>query len=117
MAEGEGVVGGVLLEEGGEVGVGGGWRGVEDEEAGDECCEGAEDEEDDGDALAGGDVGVGDGEGFGFGGLFVEPCGDEEGERGDGGEDVVLLAGGEGEEEERDGGPEAEEQAGCFRFA
>ena len=33
---------------------------------------------------------------------------------GSGGEDVVLLAGGEGEEEEGDGGPEAEEEAGAF---
>ena len=39
VAEGEGVVGGVLLEEGGEVGVGCGWGGVEDEEACGEGCE------------------------------------------------------------------------------
>ncbi len=43
VAEGEGVVGGVLLEEGGEVGVGIGRRGVDGDEAGGECCEGAED--------------------------------------------------------------------------
>ena len=35
-------------------------------------------------------------------------------ERGEGGEDVVLLAGGEGEEEEWDGCPESEEQEGGF---
>ena len=58
--------------------------------------------------------GVGDGEGFGFICFVVEPRGDEEDERGDGWEDVVLLAGGEGEEEERDCGPEAEEQACVF---
>ena len=52
---------------------------MEDEESGDECGEGAEDEEDDGDALAGAVSGSGDGEGFGFGGFVVEPCGDEEG--------------------------------------
>ena len=53
VAEGEGVVAGVLLEEGGEVGVGAGRLRVEDEEACGERGDGAEDEEDDGDALAG----------------------------------------------------------------
>ena len=114
VAEGEGVVAGVLVEEGGEVGVGCGWGEWRTKNACGECCDGAEDEKDDGDALAGADEGVGYGEGFGFIGFVVEPCGDEEDERGDGGEDVVLLAGGEGEEEEWDGGPEAEEQAGAF---
>lgn len=36
VAEGEGVVAGVLLEEGGEVGVGAGWGGVDGEESGGE---------------------------------------------------------------------------------
>ena len=39
-----------------------------------------------------------------------EPAGDEDGEGGEGGEDVVFLAGGEGEEEEDEGGPEEEEK-------
>ena len=108
VAEGECVGGGVLLEEGGEAGVGSGRGGVKDEESGEQGGERAGNEEGDGGALAGDDAGVGDGEGFGFNYLFIEPRGDKEGERGDGGEDVVLLAGGEEEEEERDRGPEAE---------
>ena len=46
VAEGEGVVAGVLLEEGGEVGAGYG-AGAEDEESGYEGGDGAEGEEDD----------------------------------------------------------------------
>ena len=84
MAEGESVVAGVLFEERGEVGVGCGWWSVEGEEACGECGEGAEDEKDYGDALAGAGERVGDGEGFGFGGFVVEPGGDEEDERGEG---------------------------------
>jgi hypothetical protein len=70
MTEREGVVGGVLFEEGGEIGAGDG-TGAEGEEACDERADGAGDEEDDGDALAGAGEGVGDGEGFGFGGFVV----------------------------------------------
>ncbi len=43
VAEGEGVVAGVLLEEGGEVGAGAGGVGVQDEESRDEGGDGAED--------------------------------------------------------------------------
>ena len=48
---------------------------------------------------------------FSFGGVVElrcerEPGGDEDGEGGEGGEDVVLLAGGEGEEEQDEGGPD-----------
>ncbi len=113
MAEGESVVGGVLFEEGGEVGAFD-RMGVDDEEACDEGRDGAEGEEDDGDALAGSGEWVGDGEGFGFVGFVVEPGGDEKDEGWEGGEDVVLLAGGEREEEERDCGPETEEEAGAL---
>ena len=59
---------------------------------------------------------VGDGEGFGFVGFIGEPGGDEKDQRGERGEDVVLLAGGEAEEEQGDGGPEAEEKAGALRL-
>ncbi len=41
--------------------------------------------------------------------VMGEPGGDEDGEGGEGGEDVVLLACGEGEEEEDEGGPDEEE--------
>lgn len=81
VAEGEGVIARVLLEERGEVGVGSGCVGGEDEEGGDDRGEGSECEEYDGDALAGTGEGIGDGEGFGFGGFVVEPGGDEENER------------------------------------
>ena len=114
VPEGEGVVAGVLFEERGEVGAGAGRLSVQDEESGDEGSEGAEDEERDGDALAGADEWVGDDEGFGFDGFGVEPCGDEEHHSGECGQDVVLLAGGEREEEERDDRPEAEEEAGAL---
>ena len=40
-----------------------------------------------------------------------EPGGEEDGESGEGGEDVVLLTRGEGEEEKDDGGPEEEKQS------
>ena len=114
VAEGEGVVGGVLLEERGEVSVGRGRGGVEGDEACCERCDGAEYKQDDGDALAGGYSGVGDAEGLGFGGLVVEPAGDEQRKRWDGGEDVVFLASGEREEEQRNGGPEADEEQRRF---
>ena len=39
-----------------------------------------------------------------------EGCSDDEGERGESGEAVVLLAGGEGEEAEDDGDPEEERE-------
>ena len=39
-----------------------------------------------------------------------EPAGDEEGEGGESGEDVVFLTRGEGEEEQDEGGPEDEEE-------
>ncbi len=102
------------MQEGGEVGVGAGRLRVQDEEACGECGDGAEDEKDDGDALAGDDERVGDGEGFGFGGLPGEPCGDEEDEGGQGWKDVVLLPGGEAEEEQGDCGPDAEQDQGAL---
>ena len=77
VAEGESVVAGVLVEQRGEVGVGRRWRRVEGEIGSDECCEGADDEDEDGDPLAGAGERVWDGEGFGFGGFVVEPGGDE----------------------------------------
>jgi len=91
-----------------------GGRAVEDEKSGDECSDGAEDQKDSCDALAGADEWVGDGEGFGFGGFVVEPGGDEEDHAGERGKDVVLLPGGEGEEKDGDDGPEAEEEEGAF---
>jgi hypothetical protein len=87
---------------------------MQDEESGDDGGDGAEDKEYDRDALAGADEWVGDDEGFGLDGFGVEPRGDEKHHGGECGEDVVLLTCGEGEEEERDQRPEAEEEAGAF---
>lgn len=81
VAEGERVIGGILFEESGEVGVGLGWVRVEDEEAADECGDGTEDEKDDRDALTGAGERVGDCEGFGFDDFVVEPGRDEKDQR------------------------------------
>ena len=81
MAEGESVIAGVLFEKSGEVGVGGGGVGVQDEEAGEECGDRSEDKECDRDALTGAGEWVGDDEGFCFAGFIVEPRGDEKNER------------------------------------
>ena len=110
VAEGEGVIGRVLFEQDGEVDIAVGCAAVDDKGSSGEGGRRAEDEEDKGDALSGADARVGDGEGGGLVGLFVEPSGDKEDERGQGREDVVLLPGGEGEEEHDKGGPDAEEQ-------
>jgi hypothetical protein len=43
-----------------------------------------------------------------------EPIADEQGERGHRGQDVVLLAGGEAEEEHGHGGPDEEQETGAI---
>ena len=126
----ERVVAGVLLEEFGEVGVGCGGFGVEQEDEVRGGEEGSEDEEDEGDAERGqptlhpsgqrtpvGDRGLPHdktarrGWGTRTGGELAvvgEPAGDEDGDGGECGEDVVLLARGEREEEKDEGGPDEE---------
>ena len=105
MAEGDVVEVGVLGEETGEVGAGSWMRRGEGEVSADDGDEGRDGDEEDGgpaeDAAAGAKVvGVGLGE---------ESCG-HEGESRDGGEGVVLLTGGEGEETEDEERPEQESQ-------
>lgn len=81
MTEGKSVVAGILFEKRGEVGVGSGGMGVQDEEASDERGDRSDDEEHDRDALARTDEWVGDDEGFGFESFVVEPGGEEKDER------------------------------------
>ena len=126
----ERIVAGVLLEECGEVGVGCGGFGVEQEDEARGGEEGSEDEEGSGDAERGqptlhpsgqrtpvGDRGLPHdktarrGWGTRTGGELAvvgEPAGDEDGDGGECGEDVVLLARGEREEEKDEGGPDEE---------
>ena len=58
---------------------------------------------------------VGDGEGLGFGGFVAEPCGDEQDERRERGEDVVLLPGGEARRRGAGRRPRCRGAGGCFR--
>ena len=117
MAEGEGVVGGVLFEQEGEVEVGVGRAAGEGEEGGGE-----------GGGQSRGERGrrrcVVRSVGAGWVTVKVSASSASSLSQpamrrmsaGRAGEDVVLLPGGEGEEEEDGGGPEAEEEAGLLEW-
>ena len=81
MAEGEGVVAGVLFEERGEVGVGSGGGAEKMKKVAMIAARDPSARRTTGCAGRGG-RGIGDGEGLGFGGFVVEPAGDEKVSRG-----------------------------------
>jgi hypothetical protein len=111
VAHAEGVVGGVFGEEGGEVGVGRGSVGLDEdvERGGGE--EGAEDEEEGRDASS-----LHPFSGYATGTrLQFQPARDEDYKGGERGKNVILLPSGEGKEQQHKACPNHEQQAAALQ--